>query len=133
MASSSDWKAPAALPPWAEVDDKDDKSMKNVKNLLSAQYGLLCEMKSKYIAKKRYSEELERFVKNGRKEVEELNNKIMQQDTDIIQKGQGDHSEGREHPPTEGIASVSEPPVASVPDAIGGKVPPLIAFRSRWR
>ena len=25
MASASDWKAPAALPPWAEVDDKDDK------------------------------------------------------------------------------------------------------------
>ena len=44
--------APAALPPWAEVDDKDDNNMKNVKNLLSAQYGLLCEMKSKYLAKK---------------------------------------------------------------------------------
>ena len=72
--------APAALPPWAEVDDKDDKNMKNVKNLFSAQYGLLCEMKSRYLAKKRYSEELERFVTDSNKEAEELNNKIMQQD-----------------------------------------------------
>ena len=72
MASSSDWKAPAALPPWAEVDDKDNHSMKNVKNLLSAQYGLLRETKSKYLAKERYSEELERFVTDSKKEAEEL-------------------------------------------------------------
>ena len=86
MASSSDWKAPAALPPWAEVDDKDDTHIKNVTNLLSAHYGLLCEMQSKYLAKKRYSEELERFVTDSKKEAEGLNNKIMQQDKDIIQK-----------------------------------------------
>ena len=83
MSSSADWMAPAALPPWAEVDDKDDNNMKNVKNLLSAQYGLLCEMKSRYLAKKRCSEELERFVTDSKKEAEELNNKIMQQDKEI--------------------------------------------------
>ena len=83
MASSSDWKAPASLPPWAEVDDRDDKNMKNVKSLLSAQYALLCDMKSQYLAKKRYSEELERFVTDNKKEVEELNNKTMQQDKEI--------------------------------------------------
>ena len=86
MASSLDWKAPAALPPWAEVHDKDDTNIKNVKNLVSAHYGLLCEMKSKYLAKKRYSEELERFVTDSKKEVEQLNNKIMQQDKEILQK-----------------------------------------------
>ena len=57
--------------------------MKNVKSLPSAQYGFLCEMKSKYLAKKRYSEELERFVTDNKKDVEELNNKIMQQDKEI--------------------------------------------------
>ena len=86
MASSSDWKAPAALPPWAEVDDKDDTNMKNVENILSAQYGLLCEMKSRSLAKKRYSEELKRFVTDSKKEVEELNHRKMQQDKEIIQK-----------------------------------------------
>ena len=41
-------------------------------------------MKSKYLAKKRYSEELERFVTDSEKEAEELNNKIMQQDKEIM-------------------------------------------------
>ena len=57
--------------------------MKNVKNLLSAQYGLLCEMKSKYLAKKRYSEELERFVTDSKKEAEELNKEIKLKDKEI--------------------------------------------------
>ena len=57
--------------------------MKNVKSLLSAQYGLLCEVLSKYLAKKRYSEELEMFVTDSKNEAEELNNKLMQQDKEI--------------------------------------------------
>jgi hypothetical protein len=73
----SNWSPPpASLPAWAQKQDDDDQKVKDVKQLLSVTTSRMRETHSEFLAKKRYSEELERYVKDMQKEIDTLKEEI---------------------------------------------------------
>ena len=77
----SNWSPPlASLPAWAhDQEEEDDKKFKDVKALLSITTTRMLETHSEFLAKKRYSEELERYVTDMKKEIETLKEELKQQ------------------------------------------------------
>ena len=67
IALASEWKGPSPLPPWAEKEYGDNENVQNLKDLLYIYNKDLRDVWSKYRAKLRYSEELERFVADMKK------------------------------------------------------------------
>ncbi len=69
----SNWSPPPApLPAWAQDQEGDDNKLKDVKALLSITTERMLDMHSKFLAKKRYSEELERYATDMKKDFEQL-------------------------------------------------------------
>jgi peptidoglycan hydrolase CwlO-like protein len=80
----SNWSPPpASLPAWAQKQDDDDQKLKDVKQLLSVTTERMLDMHSKFLAKKRYSEELERDVTDMKKDIEKLQEDVKKRDNDI--------------------------------------------------
>jgi hypothetical protein len=77
----SNWSPPpASLPDWAKEENDDDQKLKNVKQLLSVTTAMMLETHSEFLAKKRYSEELERYVRDMKKEIETLKEELKHKD-----------------------------------------------------
>jgi hypothetical protein len=75
----SNWSPPlASLPAWAQDQEDDDKKLKDVKALLSITTTRMLETHSEFLAKKRYSEELERYVTDMKKDIETLKEELKQ-------------------------------------------------------
>jgi hypothetical protein len=72
--------APASLPAWAKEENDDDQKLKNVKQLLSVTTTRMLETHSEFLAKKRYSEELERYVRDMKKEIATLKEELKHKD-----------------------------------------------------
>ena len=77
----SNWShPPASLPAWAQKQDDDDQKLKDVKQLLSVTTSRMLETHSEFLAKKRYSEELERYVTDMKKDIETLKEELKHKD-----------------------------------------------------
>ena len=74
---------PAPLPDWAQEQEGDDKKLKDAKALLSITTESMLDTHSKFLAKKRYSEELERYVTDMTKEIKQLQADVKKRDNDI--------------------------------------------------
>ena len=75
----SNWSPPpVALLAWAQGQEGDDKKLKDVKALLSITTTRMLETHSEFLAKKRYSEELEPHVKDMQKDIETLKEELKQ-------------------------------------------------------
>ena len=80
-SAMSNWlPPPASLPDWAKEENDDDQKLKNVKQLLSVTTTRMLETHSEFLAKKRYSEELERYVTDMKKEIETLKEELKHKD-----------------------------------------------------
>ncbi len=80
----SSWSPPLdPLPAWAQDQEGDDKKLKDVKALLSITTERMLDMHSKFLAKKRYSEELERYVTDMRKDIKQLQDDVKKRDNAI--------------------------------------------------
>ena len=65
QSAMSNWSPPpASLLAWAQDQEGDDNKLKDVKALLSITTERMLDTHSKFLAKKRFSEELERYVKD---------------------------------------------------------------------
>ena len=77
----SSWSPPPApLPAWAQDQEGDDKKLKHVKALLSI---TMLDIHSKFLAMKRYSEELERYVTDMKKDIKQLQDDVKKRDNEI--------------------------------------------------